>query len=183
MTAKIYISAKERDEDLLNPIVQRIHEIYDDPKITELKIILTGVAAFNNDSALTLHYILTQERPEHLTISVNSYCTMALPEMGLICAGDRRWVRPDAKIRMAVKYPSKYFSGEPDDAQKEKAEDYRLNPGFLDQELLLDIVNQWIEVKALANQFFTGRDLATWGVLNGVGLDAELEALGNAFKN
>ena len=108
---------------------------------------------------------------------------MALPELVLVCAGDRRWVRPDAKIRMAVKYPSKYFSGEPDDAQKEKAEEYRESPGFMDQELLLDFANQWLEVKTLANQFFTGRDLAKWGVLSGVGLDAELEALGSTFKN
>ena len=177
MVAKIYISAKERDDDLLNPIVQRIHEIYEDPKNTELKLILTGVAAFNNDSALTLHYILTQEKPEHLTISVNAYCTMALPELAIVCAGDRRWVRPDAKIRMAVKYPSKYFSGEPDDAQKEKAEEYRESPGFLDQELLLDFANQWLEVKTLANQFFTGRDLARWGLITGSGLDRELELL------
>jgi hypothetical protein len=177
LVAKIYISAKERDEDLLNPIVQRIHEIYEDPKITELKLILTGVAAFNNDSALTLYYILTQEKPEHLTISVNAYCTMALPELAIVCAGNRRWVRPDAKIRMAVKYPSKYYTDEPDEAEKEKAEEYRLNPGFLDQELLLDIANQWIEVKTLANQFFTGRDLAKWGVITGSGLDMELELL------
>jgi hypothetical protein len=47
----------------------------------------------------------------------------------------------------------------------------------MDQERLLDIVNEWIEVKTLANLFFTGRDLEKWGVISGIGLDRELELL------
>ena len=177
MVAKIYISSKEREEDLLNPIVQRIHEIYEDPAVTELKLFLSGVAAFNNDSALTLYYILTEEKPEHLTVHTIAYCTMAVPELAIVCAGDQRWVRPDANIRLSVKYPSKYYTGEPDDAEKEKAEELKQSPGFMDQERLLDIVNQWIEVRTFANKIFTGQDLGKRGLLTGIGLDRELELL------
>jgi len=163
---------------LLTPIVRRIHDVFENPKITELKIFLTGVAAFNCDSALTLCHILTNEKPSGLNISTYGYGTCAVPELAIVVSGDRRWVRPDANIRLAVKYPSKYFGREPDETEKEKAEEYRESPGFMDQERLLDLINQHIEVKDYANRFFTGRDLAKWGVLTGLGLDAELEAVG-----
>jgi len=178
LVEKIYISAKERDEDLLTPIVQRIHQVFENPKATELKIFLLGVSAFNNDSAMTLCHILTHEKPRSLTLSTFGYCTMAVPELAIICTGDRRWVRPEANIRLAVKFPSKYFGREPDETEKEKAEEYRESPGFMDQERLLDLINQHIQLKDYANRFFTGRDLAKWGVITGLGLDAELEAVG-----
>jgi len=177
LVAKIYISAKEREDDLLNPIVQRIHEIFDDPKINELKVILTGVAAFNNDSALTLHYILTEEKPSHLTLSTLGYGTMAVPELAIIAAGNTRWVRAGAHIRLNAKWPSKYFTGSPTDEEREKGESYQQCPGFLDQERLLDIVNDWLEVKNFANRLFSGKDLERWGFITGRGLDRELELL------
>ena len=173
----MYISADEREKDLLNPIIQKIHEIYEDPRVMELNLFLTGVAAFNNDSAMTLCHILTHEKPSHLTLSTVSYCTMAVPEMAIVCTGDRRYVRPEANIRLAVKYPSKYFNREPDETEREKAEEYRESPGFHDQERLLDLINQHIEVKEYANRLFTGKDLMKWGVLTNLGLDAELQKM------
>ena len=177
MTAKMYISADEREKDLLNPIIQRIHEIYEDRKVKELNLFLTGCAAFNNDSAVTLHWILTHEKPEHLTLATFGYGTMAVPELAIISAGDRRWIRPDAGIRLVAKFPSKYYTGEPSDEEREKGEELQNNPAYHDQERLLDIVNNFIEVKDCVNRLISGRDLSSWGFVSGCGLDRELELL------